>query len=333
MSNKNCPECGRDDFKSNRGMRSHHARAHGESLSKKTVECDFCGESFKCKHTEDRRFCSQDCVHSWQSENWKNDALCNVGHKPKVIKRDSSSVTYECINCGDESNVSKYQFEEQGSKYCSTECRWEFQRTEKIKVECSGCGNDFEVSSESEKERRSFCSRECQWSEDGYGSAEKKSVCDNCGDEFWRDEYELGRRDGNTYCTHSCSMEHRKKERVTCECKECGEDFKLLESELNAGEKKGTFCSKSCKYENSRTAGGLKYGKGWSSTKREVRSRDNYRCQACGITQDQTKEVFGERLHVHHVVPFRLSEDNSKSNLISLCGCCHRRLEGKTHRE
>lgn len=33
------------------------------------------------------------------------------------------------------------------------------------------------------------------------------------------------------------------------------------------------------------------------------------------------------KLHAHHIIPVRISKDNSLSNLVSVCEKCHRRLE------
>jgi hypothetical protein len=33
------------------------------------------------------------------------------------------------------------------------------------------------------------------------------------------------------------------------------------------------------------------------------------------------------RLHAHHIVPVKVSHDNSLSNLVSVCEKCHRKLE------
>ena len=33
------------------------------------------------------------------------------------------------------------------------------------------------------------------------------------------------------------------------------------------------------------------------------------------------------KLNAHHIVPVRISKDNSLSNLVSVCDSCHKRLE------
>lgn len=51
----------------------------------------------------------------------------------------------------------------------------------------------------------------------------------------------------------------------------------------------------------------------------QIKKRDNYSCQECNINQ---KEV-GKALEVHHIDYNK--NNNSKNNLITLCGVCHRR--------
>lgn len=45
-------------------------------------------------------------------------------------------------------------------------------------------------------------------------------------------------------------------------------------------------------------------------------------CACCGTTRKQ--------LQVHHIVPFRLTFDNSDQNLIPLCLKCHKSIEHTT---
>lgn len=60
------------------------------------------------------------------------------------------------------------------------------------------------------------------------------------------------------------------------------------------------------------------YSKDWENIRRLVYRRDGNRCVLCGQKG---------RLHAHHLVPVRISHDNSISNLVSVCEKCHRRLE------
>lgn len=67
------------------------------------------------------------------------------------------------------------------------------------------------------------------------------------------------------------------------------------------------------------------YGSGWVKIRDQVRARDNYRCQVCGMPEN------GRQHDVHHKVPFRqfpsAVQANRLDNLVSLCSNCHRKAE------
>ena len=69
----------------------------------------------------------------------------------------------------------------------------------------------------------------------------------------------------------------------------------------------------------------IDYGKDWNKLRIRVLKRDEFRCQHCG------NECDPQKLHIHHIVPFRSFKDislaNSLSNLISLCPTCHKIAE------
>ena len=60
------------------------------------------------------------------------------------------------------------------------------------------------------------------------------------------------------------------------------------------------------------------YSVNWDIIRKKVYARDNFRCVLCG---KKTK------LSCHHIVPVRISHDNSMSNLVSVCESCHKKLE------
>ncbi len=67
------------------------------------------------------------------------------------------------------------------------------------------------------------------------------------------------------------------------------------------------------------------YGDKWKEIQVIVRKRDQFRCQACGVSETNKAH------HVHHLKPFRLFtnpfEANHLSNLVTLCPKCHIRVE------
>jgi len=114
-------------------------------------------------------------------------------------------------------------------------------------------------------------------------------------------------------------------------CLACGSGFHMKLSKLN--KTMNVFCSRRC-YESYRIKHpevqpnwkGGKIETGWRGTewtkiRHVVLLRDNFVCQEC--------KCAAKKPIVHHVVPFRVSQDNSISNLMVLCSKCH----GKKERE
>lgn len=77
--------------------------------------------------------------------------------------------------------------------------------------------------------------------------------------------------------------------------------------------------------ENLRDFCGNNYGPNWTKIRNEVRKRDRYRCQICGVFESDMAH------DVHHKIPFRTFTDyetaNRLDNLVTLCASCHRKVE------
>lgn len=66
------------------------------------------------------------------------------------------------------------------------------------------------------------------------------------------------------------------------------------------------------------------YGRGWNNILKEsIRLRDNYKCQRCGVPQEE----LNASLTVHHIDCVKTNLD--PNNLVSLCVSCHT----KSHRD
>ncbi len=52
----------------------------------------------------------------------------------------------------------------------------------------------------------------------------------------------------------------------------------------------------------------------WINLAKEIRTRDNYTCQKCGL----------HGWHVHHIIPKGMGGSDDPSNLETLCEECHR---------
>jgi len=64
----------------------------------------------------------------------------------------------------------------------------------------------------------------------------------------------------------------------------------------------------------------------WKKQSAKVFKRDNYQCQLCGAMNGNGKTV---KLHAHHIIPWRVSHNDKKNNLITLCNKCHKKVEWK----
>lgn len=116
------------------------------------------------------------------------------------------------------------------------------------------------------------------------------------------------------FCSVKCRSEAS---RVARECKHCGGSFSVLMSALKSNAS-GNFCSRPC-YERYLCRGERTTGRGsqWGKARKEVLASFPF-CAVCGTTRN---------LQVHHIIPFRLTFDNSKANLVPLCTTHHRWVE------
>lgn len=307
-----CPTCGRTDFKNETGMKQHHAVAHGESLSVKTVECDNCGEEFgkRADHVEkfDHHFCDEACEGEWRSD-WLEGK--NSPHW--------SRVETECHTCGKEIQVRKAKYETYKRHFCSDKCdsawRSEYysEPLNKVTKPCTNCGESIKRWPSGFYGEGQFCDPDC-WSEWLANQMVGES------NRFW---------DGGP---------------ITVECATCGEQKEVCRSESEKRDRH--FCDKDCQGEwlsENRTGedanrwfGGYEgyYGPSWQRQRRKALERDGHQCVVCGITSEQHVDEHGQDLHVHHITPFRKyalenhERANRLENLVTLCQPHHSQWEG-----
>lgn len=143
-------------------------------------------------------------------------------------------------------------------------------------------------------------------------------ICHRCGQTFdaWRKDI---LRRGVKYCSFECL-----KNRITKECQHCGKPVSRKASHFK--KIKLTFCSRPCIAKwlsiNQRGSASPLWKGGhfyqstaeWMDIRNHIRRRDKNKCVNCGSTK---------RLHVHHIVPFRIAKEHNESNLITLCQKCH----------
>lgn len=177
---------------------------------------------------------------------------------------------------------------------------------------CNECGKVEDVRKDSPSLRCKSCAAKSNsrgWIDRLMVAAQARATfCPVCG----KKKHKL-----YTYCSVECRMTVTKVDRV---CKCCGVTFKVTRSGLSGKTNaSGNFCSRPC-YEKFMCQTDRVTGRGsqWLKIRTAVKNRSPF-CACCGTTKKQ--------LQVHHIVPFRLTFDNSHENLVPLCLKCHKSIE------
>lgn len=143
-----CPQCGKE-FGSERSMKIHHAKAHGEKLVEEPdgPECPTCGRRFK------------------------NESAMKV-HHAKAHSESIAGVEVECAWCGESIRRSRYFIERSEKLFCGAGCRHEYQREhwqgeghpsfDRAEVECAWCGATHLRKQSMVGFERHYCDYECQ---------------------------------------------------------------------------------------------------------------------------------------------------------------------------
>lgn len=119
-----CPTCNREDFASERGVKVHHTKAHGESIAGVVVRCEWCSSSVRRRpyaiENRERIFCDLECKGAWRQENWSGSA---------TPKWKGGPVTVSCHWCGDEFERRRDQVKKYDRSFCGSTClgRWRSQ--------------------------------------------------------------------------------------------------------------------------------------------------------------------------------------------------------------
>lgn len=220
----------------------------------------------------------------------------------------------------------------------------------RVTVHCAYCGKNKEVPyCRTKTNTNFFCNNQCK-SKYQVKNGTIVLVCSICGDYYKVPRYfaTIGNTKKSKYCSKQCHAEAFKLKRQgegnplwvkkeTIKCKTCNKKI-----EINPSQKNRKYCSRKCaskmlslQYRGSNHwnwTGGKKhyYGPDWKQIARNIRKRDNWTCQVCGIYSKGRNGPVGA-MHVHHIKPLlsfnNYEEANHPSNLISLCQSCHRPVE------
>lgn len=177
-----------------------------------------------------------------------------------------------------------------------------------------------------------------------------KRICQNknCGKVFYIIPSRLKHGRGKSCspeCQYAAIKERRKETQPALYCLNCGNAFRRSRSRLTRHIGAGKYCCRACRDTHRNGKNHPQYihgdranwhGPNWQAQKRKAKRRDNWICQHCGMNTEQSIKEFGQVLHVHHKIPFRLFdsylEANDLSNLITLCPTCHREAEAEFQR-
>jgi len=195
---------------------------------KKTVECNYCHNSFKkaVGRIGKLNFCCKECYNKYNGEKSqiKCDKCGEYFHRPYCdYKKNKHNY---CTNCSEKSKYSP-------------------NKIKKIKVECDCCHIIFEKAP-SELRDKNYCSRGCR------SKGQEKRViikCLNCNAAREVRQCEVGKI---KYCSNECGIEYRKKQTKTkrkrsyihTHCHYCGDNIERKSYDINRS--KYHFCNKEC---------------------------------------------------------------------------------------
>ncbi len=186
---------------------------------------------------------------------------------------------------------------------------------------CCDCGREDLVRSDNKAERCVSCSARLRGARGLQVIRAKRphAHCECCGRVFVTTPSALAH--GRVrFCSRECSRLARRVER---NCRSCGAAFVILRSALSASiNSSGRFCSRGCYHTYlCRTQRVTGRGSRWRLARTVALRRAPF-CALCGKLRS---------LDVHHIIPFRITRDNSQPNLIPLCKRHHKLIETIQH--
>lgn len=246
-----------------------------------------------------------------------------------------------CLQCSKEIRHKPSQ----RRKYCSKDCRIEFERQLAIRLHARPCAvceaPVYRPPAHLKRSGEHFCSRKCFAQANvgarnpAFRTGRVTLKCQLCGESFKRKHGDASKA---KFCSPQCVSRFTWKhgslsDRVLpdMQCQRCGETF-------HPNTLKRQFCSDVCSSAahahriagkgNGRYVHGQatrKYPPGWTRNhKAAIRARDGGQCQCCGRSRDPHRD-----LDVHHIDYDKTNL--APQNLITLCRYCHGKMHGSEH--
>lgn len=339
-----CPTCGRTDFASERGMKTHHTKTHGEPIvgvddDELIGAIEDLSDSFGDPPTQEQMRTKgayspkqyKKAFGSW------NEALVAAGFEPRTKHQSISqeellaaleSLADELGRSPSQSDINEHSDHSHKTFYRKFDGglreakervgleHYEQPSKNRITVSCEHCDTKIErTPSEIKANNYTYCSQDClnAHKEELYsGRGNPQSTlatvtCDACGTEIDRPKWKREKNERH-YCT-DCWGDAE----VVIECEACGGTDEVWPSVAD----KRRFCSPDCVgqwiseevtgEDHPRWRGGYEeyYGPNWPTQRRKAIIRDQARCADCSRTESESMKVFGERLSVHHITPVR----------------------------
>jgi len=190
-------------------------------------------------------------------------------------------------------------------------------------VTCPDCGSKREVGFYYELKSEMLC-KACTARRGGSAPKPNRKTgvflnCIQCGEEFYRRPSDGNKR----FCSSKCfDASRRTNQRTIRRCTTCSIDFEYIEKPHSNSS--GKYCSQECRdsdYVNwfqGKPAKGA-FRSRWHTIRRRHLETGDIHCRL----QDDCKG----RLEVHHIEPLRSGENNSPTNLMTVCHSCHVKME------
>lgn len=139
---------------------------------------------------------------------------------------------------------------------------------------------------------------------------EHSKLCLHCNTMFYNKEKDT------IYCSKKCAYDAK---RITRTCKECDSDFVAQVGKISGkSNSRANFCCITCYRKwQCRTEKSENRNHDWVLLSRNIIEKQPY-CSFCGTTK---------RLNCHHIIPYRLTKDDLRKNIMVLCKRCHSNVE------